>query len=276
MTLSWLHRLLKRKSRPVSRTAHKPFGRDRFVPNIEALGDRIVPSTFHVTTLADSGAGSLRAAVARANARPGADTIDFQPGLTGTIALTGGQLDLTDDVKITGPGADKLTVSGSNVSRVFKVEAGEAVSISGLTIAAGNAGIFNGGGIDNFGTLTVRDSVFSGNSAGNGGGIENEGGATATVIGSTFTGNSAIKFGGGIDDAGVNGFSGGIGGTLTVRGSTFTGNSASDEGAGLGGGLNVFGTATVSDSTFTGNAANNGGGGGIYVEEDSRLTVRDS
>src|SRR5262249_31102316 len=154
---------------------------NRFVPNLEALGDRIVPSTFHVTTLADAGAGSLRDAVAAANARAGADTIVFDNGLTGTIALTGGELDITDDVKINGSGADKLTVSGSNLSRVFQVEAGETVSISGLTIAGGNAGTGNGGGIDNFGTLTVSDSVFSGNAAGNGGGLTNESGATATV-----------------------------------------------------------------------------------------------
>src|SRR5262245_14199026 len=60
MALSWLHRLLKRKSRPVARTARKQFGPNRFMPSLEALGDRIVPSTFHVTTLADGGAGSLR------------------------------------------------------------------------------------------------------------------------------------------------------------------------------------------------------------------------
>src|SRR5262245_27302083 len=130
---------------------------------LESLDARIVPSTFHVTTLADSGAGSLRAAVARANAHPGADVIDFQAGLTGTIALTGGELDITGDLAITGPGAAKLTVSGSNLSRVFQVEAGETVSISGLTIAGGNAGTdfsSNGGGIDNFGALTVSDVVF--------------------------------------------------------------------------------------------------------------------
>ena len=147
MTLSWLHRLLKRKSRPASRTGRKEVWRNRFVPNLEALGERIVPSTFQVTTLADAGPGSLRAAVAGANAHAGADTIDFQPGLTGTIALTGGQLDLTDDVKINGPGADKLTVSGGNASRVFKVEAGETVEISGLTIAGGSAGTGFGGGM---------------------------------------------------------------------------------------------------------------------------------
>src|SRR5262249_39404836 len=103
MTLSWLHRLLKRKSRAVTRTARKQFGRNRFVPNVEALGERIVPSTFHVMTLADGGAGSLRDAVAQANAHSGADTIDFQPGLMGTIALTCGELDITGALKITGP-----------------------------------------------------------------------------------------------------------------------------------------------------------------------------
>src|SRR5262245_8317386 len=125
---------------------------------LESLDARIVPSTFHVTTLTDAGAGSLRAAVAQADAHAGADTIVFDDGLTGTIALTGGELDLTDHLKINGPGADQLTVSGGNVSRVFTVEAGEEVSISGLTIAGGNAGnAGNGGGIDNFGALTVRD-----------------------------------------------------------------------------------------------------------------------
>ena len=134
MTLSWLHRLLKRKSRPASRTGRKEVWRNRFVPSLEALGERIVPSTFQVTTLADAGPGSLRAAVAGANAHAGADTIDFQPGLTGTIALTGGQLDVTDHLTITGPRADKLTVSGSNLSRVFEVESGRTVLIPGLTI----------------------------------------------------------------------------------------------------------------------------------------------
>src|SRR5215468_10483861 len=174
-----------RPAAPVRKPARARLG-------LESLDARIVPSTFHVTTLADGGDGSLRAAVAQANAHPGADTIVFDDGLTGTIALTGGQLVITDDLAINGPGAAKLTVSGSNRSRVFQVEAGETVSISGLTIAGGNAGDGSGGGIDNFGALTVSDSVFSGNAAANGGGLESEVGGTATVIGSTFTGNSAV------------------------------------------------------------------------------------
>src|SRR4051812_49227545 len=90
---------------------------------LEQLEGRHVLSAFHVTPLTDGAAGSLRDAISRANARAGPDTIDFQAGLTGTIALTGGELDITDDLKINGPGADKLTVSGGNLSRVFKVEA---------------------------------------------------------------------------------------------------------------------------------------------------------
>src|SRR5437870_998206 len=114
MALSWLHRLLTRKSGPVSRTGRKKPGHARFVPALEWLSERIVPAAFHVTTLTEGVAGSLRDAITQANTHGGADTITFQPGLTGTIALTSGELDITDDLTITGPGADKLTVSGNN------------------------------------------------------------------------------------------------------------------------------------------------------------------
>src|SRR5262245_1365166 len=97
--------------RPRRRPAH------RCLP-LEQLEGRLVLSAFHVSTLVDGGAGSLRAAVAQANAHTGADVISFDDGLTGTNALTGGELDITDDLKINGPGADELTVSGSNLSRV--------------------------------------------------------------------------------------------------------------------------------------------------------------
>src|SRR5262249_3765835 len=167
--------------------------------------------------------GSLRDAITRANAHAGADVITFQEGVTGTIALTGGELDVTDDLTINGPGAANLTVSGNDTSRIFQVESGETVRLSGLTVAGGKAGSGNGGGIDNFGTLTASDVVFSGNTASFGGGIENEGGGTLTVSDSTFTGNSASGTGGGIDNEG---------GTVAVRDSSFTGSSA-----GGGGGL---------------------------------------
>ena len=54
-----------------------------FRPRLDALEDRTVPSTFTVTSLADTGPGTLRAEVALANAHPGADAIQFAGGLHG-------------------------------------------------------------------------------------------------------------------------------------------------------------------------------------------------
>src|SRR4051794_21624092 len=113
---------------------------------IEVLEDRLLPSTFTVTNLLDTGAGSLRTAVAAANANPGADTIDF--ATTGTIALTSGELDITDSVTINGPGAGALTVSGNQDSRVFGIAGNPTVTIANLTVANGWAGyLWNNGGI---------------------------------------------------------------------------------------------------------------------------------
>src|SRR5262249_44772034 len=89
-------------------------------PALEALEDRALPSTFTVTNLADGGPGSLRAAVTSANTTPGADSIQFAPGLKGTIPLAS-ELSVTDALTINGPGANKITVSGNDATRVFHV-----------------------------------------------------------------------------------------------------------------------------------------------------------
>src|SRR5215510_12805106 len=116
---------------------------------VEPLEDRTVPSTFTVFNLADSGTGSLRQAVLDANANPGADLIRFAPeARDGTIQLTSGQLSITDDLQIDGPGADRLAVSGKDASRVFQISSGVAVSIDGLTVTHGRA-VGQGGGILN-------------------------------------------------------------------------------------------------------------------------------
>ena len=138
-------------SAPLNRTGRAP-GRVRLRP--EALEGRTVPSTLTVLNRADSGDGSLRAAILAADANPGADTIDFAPGVRGTITLTSGPLLITDPLAINGPGANLLTVSGNDASRVF-----EAIgpfdgttwmtnSISELTISHGYA-LETGGGVVN-------------------------------------------------------------------------------------------------------------------------------
>jgi CSLREA domain-containing protein len=208
-------------------------------------------STDVVTTLADSGTGSLRAALAAANS---GDTIVFSPGLTGTITLAS-TLMINQNVTIQGPGASSLTISGANQVAVFVVSSAVTNGIiSGLTIANGNTGGGPGGGIFNNGVLTVTNSSFNDNSTGGnaGGAINNAG--TLVVSASSFIGNSS-SFG----DTGVGGAINNSG-TLTVDDSTFSANSSNNGGAIFNGG----GTATISNSTFSANSSGSAGGGAIF------------
>lgn len=91
------------KERPPSGGGGTRSGTVRFRPRLEVLESRTVPTSFQVTNLLDAGTGSLRQAILDANAHPGADRIDFAYGLHGVIALTSGQLGITDDLKIAGP-----------------------------------------------------------------------------------------------------------------------------------------------------------------------------
>ena len=152
-------KLLIRRMRP-TRTTKSPITlRRSFRPWLETLEDRTVPSTFLVSNLNDSGAGSLRAAVQSANLNPGS-TIDFANGLHGTIVLTSGELDLTSSTTINGPGASLLAVSGNNASRVLEIGTGKKVSISGLTFTHGHAADQGGGILNDGSNLTLsRDDL---------------------------------------------------------------------------------------------------------------------
>src|SRR5215469_13267846 len=99
----------------------------RLRPTVMALESRALLSTLTVSNTNDSGSGSLRAAVAQANADGGGDAIVFSSlfDTPQTITLTGGQLELTGTkagTTITGPGANLLSVSGNNASRVFLID----------------------------------------------------------------------------------------------------------------------------------------------------------
>ena len=235
----------------------------------------------------DSGAGSLRAAIEQANVDAAQDTIAFAPSVTGTISLSTALPDLSAGMNIVGPGPSALTVTrsgadGTPLFGIVTVSSGARVAISGLTITGGHASL-SGGGIGNFGTLSIANDIISGNSAGLGpnytgtpgigGGIDNAGtlsitdstisGNTATSVFSVFPGLGAPGVGGGINNTGsllmadstISGNSGGginNTGSLSMADATISGNS--------GGGINNTGSLSVADSTFSGNSAAFGGG----------------
>jgi len=265
MNLRSLRKLIGReKTRAtLTRPARRP-GHSRFLPLIDALESRALLSTLVVQNLNDSGPHSLRAEFGLAQ---NGDTIKFASGLTGTITLSSGFLEIATSVSINGPGANVLTVSGNNAQQVFQVDPGVTASISSLTIANGVAPastFSNGGGVLDLGTLTVNKSTFISDSAPNwyGGGIEDDG--ALTVNNSIFENDSAM-FGGGINSTG----------TLAVACSSFKDNMATNG----GGGAIAYAPfvvpsapATVTDCTISGNTG--GEGGGIYNQ--AAMTVSNS
>jgi predicted outer membrane repeat protein len=286
---SWLASAIRNRQSAIGSGLRKPKAGSRkpprYRPQLEALEDRWLPSTLTVTNNLDGPAGSLRADIVAAQS---GDTIVFSPSLNGqTIALTSGVLDINKNLTVQGPGAGQLAVSGNNSSTVFKVEANTQVLLSGLTIRNGSALNSIGGGILNYGTLTVSACTVSNNGAYSGGGIYNA--TSLTVSNSTVSANSAEVYGGGIysdykttltitasvvqQNSAI--YGGGIwnDGTATVSGSTLSGNSAfgGDFATGNGGAIFNEGTMSILASTVTGNSSG-GEGAGIY-NQNGYLTI---
>jgi hypothetical protein len=210
----------------------------------------------------------------------GDDKVTFAPAMSGqTITLTQGELVINDpdDLQITGPGMNQLTVSGNDLSRIFDVQSRTA--ISGLSLVNGGGGEVKGGAIESIANVTngliltdvkVANSGVDAASPGpgatvfaDGGGIHSTGPLVlnqSVVIGNHATANNgnttssdgAEARGGGIfaqDD-------------LIIADSTISDNQATATSAGAGGteaaataGIRSDGHLDLSGSTISGNAA---------------------
>jgi hypothetical protein len=236
-------------------------------------GSSVLAETVTVTNTNDSGPGSLRQALTRAN---DGDTINF--AVTGAITLTSGGLPINKNITISGPGADQLSIDGNQAILVFGVFFGKAATISGLTARNAQSGILNEGtlaisnctvtansevGLYSNGTLNVSNCIVILNSFG----LSNDH-ATVTVSNCVITANAN----GGIYNNGSHGpaqfFERGTnhrdvknmntdcfaGACLTVESSIISDNS----------GTAVYNTGSVIilNSTLSGNSAGQGDSGG--------------
>jgi hypothetical protein len=189
-------------------------------------------------------------------------------------AAATGDLDVRDDVTITGADVDATIVDGNDHDRVFEIFEGVQVSMRSLTIQRGadmdqlgggggirtagrlvlesarvtaNRSSTYGGGIMSRGELFIQFSRIDNNQAWSDGGIGVFGGTTRLEHVAIF-GNAAMSYGGGIAN--------GYGSVLQIASSGIWQNSAGYR----GGGLLVGGHVHIVNSTISRNSAREGGG----------------
>lgn len=242
---------------------------------ISLIGTSAQASTLTVTSLADSGAGSLRQTVLTAG--PG-DTISLQT-LSGTIALAA-PIDLNKPLTLVANGATTLAIAGSGGARLFNTSS--TITITDITLR--NGADQQGGAIYNTGNLTLQRVALRANVAFDGGGaifnLSNGPGSGVLTLnacelsGNNVTGTSAI--GGG---AIVSTSSTGSGATLTIINSTLTNNTTSVGGStSVGGAIYASrGSVNVIASTIDGNHAS-ATGANLHqgTVAGSSLTMRNS
>ncbi|MCB8981345.1 MAG: CSLREA domain-containing protein [Ardenticatenaceae bacterium] len=207
-----------------------------------------------VCETAVAGQCTLRAAVMEANALSGKDSI-LLPSGTFSFSIAGsnenaalsGDLDILEDLSITGNGVTTTKIDGNRLDRVFQNFSGVVLSLSNLTVQNGYIASPGtpGGGISNAGTLIIDNSAVFSNTTyttpAHGGGIYSSG--ILTITESTVEKNLAqYSNGGGVYSTGQ----------LYIANSTFNDNSI-QLGVNFGGSLMSTGTADIQNSTFSEN-----------------------
>ncbi|EUB76639.1 protein of unknown function DUF4347, partial [Pseudomonas sp. GM41(2012)] len=210
-------------------------------------------ATWTATNNANTGVGSLRAAIASSQ---NGDIVTFSTGMT--VQLTSELLinkNITVDGDLNNDGVADVILDGQYRTRVIEVSSGSIVTLDGLVITRGLVSGTGGnggygatgsmaGGIFNAGILTLNNvSVTSNGASGGGGG----GGVTGAFYG-----------GGGGGGGGLGGQGGGHGGSSGPGTGTLGGQAGSGGVGGYGGGY---------DATHMGGrgGTTTGGAGGVGV-----------
>ena len=206
-------------------------------------------ATWTATNNANTGVGSLRAALASAQ---NGDIVTFSSGMT--VALTQVLIvnkNITIDGDLNNDNVADVNLDGQFRTQVVNVTAGTTATLDGLVITRGmvagdggnggvDAAISKGGGIYNAGTLTIRNTTVTANVASGGGG---GGGVTPQYAGG----------GGGGGGAAGSGTGGRGGDTLNA-----TGSAGSTGQGGAGGGFFNMGGRGGSSTGGAGGAASPG------------------
>jgi len=217
-------------------------------------------TTVSVTNCNNTGAGSLRAAVATH-----ASVIDMTALACSTISLSTGAIIIdhaVPDVALYGPTDHPLTIDGNHLGRVLVHNGEGTLTLDHLTLTNGSylSGYYGGGCIYAFGSAVLQNSTVSNctvsleNYVANGGGLLVK--HDLTLNASVLSGNQALG-----NDKKTHGGGAFVAGNLVVNGSSVLGNSTfTVNNSASGGGLYVQGSAQVYASTISGNMARFSGG----------------
>lgn len=224
--------------------------------------------TYKVTSATDSGPGSLRETVGRCS---DGDTILFSSEITTPIILTTGEIALSKDLTITGPG---ITVSGNQSSALFYINSDTTVILNGLTLTESGSSA-----IKNRGQLSLTQSTFTKNSGALCSSIDNSG--VVILQECTISDNDvrAIYNYDGVVSVTNCSFTDNLGGAvinysgmMAITNSVFSGNSTTAI-------YNNGGTLRVANCTLVANSGNNGGAiynGGVSTVTNSTLAANRS
>ncbi|CAI8846861.1 Glycosyl hydrolase [Pseudomonas sp. IT-P4] len=212
-------------------------------------------ATWTATNNANTGVGSLRAAIASAQ---NGDLVTFNSSMT--VQLTSELLvnkNITVDGDLNNDGAADVILDGQYRTRVIEVASGSTVTLDGLVITRGLVSGTGGnggygasgamaGGIFNAGILTLKNVTVTSNGASGGGG---GGGVTSSYYG-----------GGGGGGGGLGGQGGGGGGSVGLGIGIYDGKAGGGGAGGYGGGYATMGGR---------GGTSTGGAGGIGVADYS-------